>query len=407
MKTILAVLDYYLPGYKGGGPIRAISNLVDQMGDEYAFYILTRDRDLGDDAPYPSVQHGEWMPVGKTVVRYLAPEDMTLRGWRRVLTDRSLLARAGLRPTPIPSLSNTSTAGTQHSASLPDETALYLNSFFSVHSVRIMLLRWLRLIPRTPVILAPRGEFFPGALALKTRKKWLYLTVARLLRLYKDVIWQATAEDERKAILRIFPKVECHIAPDLTEQILTLPVPRKSDKLKAIFLSRIARNKNLDYALRLLAEVRANIQFDIYGPTEDQAYWQECQSLIAALPENVHVEYKGVVLPDDVLNTFAQYHLFLFPTQGENFGHVIWEALAGASLVLTSDQTPWHDLEAHGIGWTLPLDNPAAFLAALDEVTRMNSCEFTNRANTAQEYAMRVSKNDKALAYYHTLFNKA
>lgn len=34
----------------------------------------------------------------------------------------------------------------------------------------------------------------------------------------------------------------------------------------------------------------------------------------------------------EVVETFSQYDVFLFPTKGENYGHVIFEALAGGCM---------------------------------------------------------------------------
>ena len=38
-KKILCLTDHYLPGYKAGGPIRSIANLVEHLGDEFEIYI--------------------------------------------------------------------------------------------------------------------------------------------------------------------------------------------------------------------------------------------------------------------------------------------------------------------------------------------------------------------------------
>jgi hypothetical protein len=46
--TILILNEYYLPGYKAGGPIRSISNLVSWLGDDFNFKIITTDRDYLD-----------------------------------------------------------------------------------------------------------------------------------------------------------------------------------------------------------------------------------------------------------------------------------------------------------------------------------------------------------------------
>ena len=46
MSTILAFVDHFLPGFKAGGPVRTLANIVDRLGDEFEFKIVTRDRDL-------------------------------------------------------------------------------------------------------------------------------------------------------------------------------------------------------------------------------------------------------------------------------------------------------------------------------------------------------------------------
>ena len=39
--------DYYRPGYKGGGPIKSVENLVESLGENFSATILTSNRDLG------------------------------------------------------------------------------------------------------------------------------------------------------------------------------------------------------------------------------------------------------------------------------------------------------------------------------------------------------------------------
>ena len=374
MKKILIIADYYLPGYKGGGPIRTLANIVEWLGDEFEFYILTRDRDLGDEQPYTRISYGDWIAVGKAEVRYLAPEELKLSRWKRLLNTL-------------------------------DYDLIYLNSVFATISPQIMFLRYLRQIPRKPVLIAPRGEFYPGALALKVRKKRAYLFIARWLSLYKDVIWHASTEEESSTIRNIFPG-QYLVAPDLTSAAPSIS-RSISRPLRLIFLSRIARKKNLDFALRLLKDVTDDVLFDIYGPLEDRTYWEECQRLMTALPPNVTAAYKGEILPDQIILTFADYHLFLFPTHGENFGHVIWEALAAGCLVLTSDQTPWHDLETQQIGWTISLDNPEKYLEVLHELQQMDEDAYQQRSLAARQYAERIARDEATLEANRHLFRTA
>jgi len=56
---ILVVTGHYLPGFKAGGPLRSVANLVNCLRDEFEFLILTSDRDLGDTEAYPGTQYNE------------------------------------------------------------------------------------------------------------------------------------------------------------------------------------------------------------------------------------------------------------------------------------------------------------------------------------------------------------
>ena len=75
---VLVLADYYLPGFKAGGPIRSLANMVDRLGDEFAFKIVTRDRDAGDQRPCGGTVPNAWQPIGKARVLYLSPRQLSL-----------------------------------------------------------------------------------------------------------------------------------------------------------------------------------------------------------------------------------------------------------------------------------------------------------------------------------------
>jgi len=349
---ILIVASAYLPGFKAGGPIRSLANLVAHLGGEFDFRILTSDRDLGDAVPYADIQPDVWTEWGNNHVMYLSPDKQRLRSWRGLLTAL-------------------------------DYDVIYLNAFFSTFTIYTLLLRRLRQVPARPVILAPRGEFSPGALQLKWLKKRAFLLTAGFFGLYRNLLWQASSNFEAQEIrdltaqFRLDSEPAIIIAPNPPPKLLGNahnPALRnkKSGIAQFVFLSRIARKKNLHYALNLLCKVPWQVRFDIYGPIEDTGYWQECEQIIGTLPASVQVSYHGPVPADQVPATFASYHAFLFPTHGENFGHVILEALSAGCPVITSDQTPWRDLAARQAGWDLPLEQPDAFLQVIQQVIDMD-----------------------------------
>ena len=88
---------------------------------------------------------------------------------------------------------------------------------------------------------------------------------------------------------------------------------RDLDTLNVVFLSRIAKMKNLHYALEILKDSRININFDIWGPISDKQYWKKCQVFISNLPKNINVKYRGVIEQKLVYKILAKYDLFFSP----------------------------------------------------------------------------------------------
>ena len=122
------------------------------------------------------------------------------------------------------------------------------------------------------------------------------------------------------------------------------------------------------------------------------------------MPDNIKVRYKGELLPNDVIEMFSKYHLFFFPTRGENFGYVILEALMGGCPVMISDQTPWKDFERKGIGADIPLDDEKYFQTKLQEFVKMNNGELQSYSRNAFEYAKKYCNNKKNIAQSQELF---
>src|SRR5579859_3072185 len=85
--SVTVLVGHYLPGMKAGGPIRSIANLVEGLGDEIDFRIVTRDRDLGDTAPYRAIVPNRWTAIGKGQVRYTSAERLEPFSLARILRE--------------------------------------------------------------------------------------------------------------------------------------------------------------------------------------------------------------------------------------------------------------------------------------------------------------------------------
>lgn len=383
--VILVFTGYYIPSYRAGGPVRTISNLVDRLAGDFDFRIVTRDRDIGDGLAFDKISVGEWVEVGKAKVMYVNASRLRIRDVARIVRD------------------------TPHDV-------LYLNSFFDpVFTIPALLARRFGRLPGRPVVLAPRGEFSRGALGIKSTKKRVYIRLARLLRLYQGVTWQASSEYEIQDIRRAFvgtaeeaigsiKKAENMTQLQDAQKVLVASVDKESCGLRVCALARISPMKNLLFSLRILSRVSVPVVFSVYGPIEDEAYWGECQVLVGKLPKHINFQYMGQVGHSDVMKILQEHDLFFMPTLGENFGHVIYESLRAGLPVLISDQTPWRDLERKGVGWDIALTDEARFVRQIEEFSGLTLRQRQELSDRAAALARSISEDSGVLDRNKALF---
>jgi glycosyltransferase involved in cell wall biosynthesis len=284
---------------------------------------------------------------------------------------------------------------------------LLLNGFFDREfTIPALIMRKLGWIPRGPTLLSPHGEFSPGALCLKPKRKRTYLKLVRTLGLLSDVWLHATSPEEAKDFRQAFPFSRGILVAPIVRTLCRMQPPREilSDRIKLTILGRVDRVKNVDYAIEVLSAVRTQVCFDIYGPITDQKYWEKCKQSIAKLPPNVEVRYLGSIPNSEVNRTLSSYDLFFLPTRGENFGQAIFDAFEAGLPVLISDTTPWRDLEHLEAGWSLPLSDPSAFASVIERITQMNSAERTRLRLGARRVAERYVNNDELAGSYRQMF---
>lgn len=376
---VICVVDYYLPGFKGGGPIRTIANLRRQLSESVEIAIFTRDRDLGSGSRYKGIHPDNWINAEDGPIYYASPSEFSAAGLKRAIGRRRF-------------------------------DILYLNSFFGFRSSIQMYFRFRRSVPNMPILLAPRGEFSAGALSLKRLKKLVFLKLCKALGLYRDINWHASTEEERDDIVHQFPTAanRIQVAKDPVDIGVAIdgadrPSPSPSGQLRLAFISRISPMKNLDGLLRILATVTHRTELDIFGPIEDPGHWRHCQELIDALPSCVTAAYKGALEPDAVSPVFAEYDLFALPSHGENFGHVIFEALRAGTPVLLSNHTHWKADPAGAVS-VVPLVNKGDWTTYLSAAAARSIEEKLLLRKASRAYAEEIAKNSDVVSENLSMF---
>ena len=368
---ILIFTDSFLPGFKGGGPITSISNLVNLLSKYFDILICTRNHDFGESNPYQNIVYDQITNYKEYNVIYLSKMDKS--NISRVINEFN-----------------------------PD--LLYLNSFFSKTTLIVMLLNKFNF--RKKIIVAPRGELQVNALNIKKTKKSIYLFLYKLFGFYKNIFFHSTDIIETNSIKELF------YTNDITELQNSVkinkfdPLIKNKNELKMIFVSRVSRKKNLHFALNILKEIKYNISLDIYGPKEDIEYWNECENIIKTLPNNIKVTYKGSLAQNQIVEKMREYHCFFFPTLSENFGHVIVEAMQAGLIPIISNQTPWIKLNEVNAGWDIKLDDKNQYIQAIEELYTMDKEEYTNKSLSIMKYIHDKLDMDKLTIEYINFFNK-
>lgn len=371
-KRILILIDWFDPAYKAGGPIRSTVNFISHLHEDFELFVLTGNRDLGSIEPLPGIVSDSWVDYNK-IAQVMYSSKGQLNGKQLLSVIQSLE---------------------------PDH--IYLNSFFSKKFTLLPL--WLKKkgAIRQSIVLAPRGMLKESALAFKSLKKKCFLFLFRMAGIHRLVKFQATDEQEKKDILKNFHDAEVILAPNLPGPVRDQPAKliKKKDELKVLFVGRVHPIKNLLYFLTILKNIKNTVTCTIIGMNEDPGYWNQCIKQISELPPSITVNYLGEQAHHRILEEIARHHIFALPTQGENFGHAIFESLSHGRPVLISDQTPWRGLEPQKAGWDIPLAMPAAFTASLETALTWDQQEFEKWVNGSSALAKNfIGQSDIRMNY--------
>jgi glycosyltransferase involved in cell wall biosynthesis len=248
----------------------------------------------------------------------------------------------------------------------------------------------------------------PSALKYKSLKKQVFLRGIQLLGWAKRMVFHATDEEEATDVRNVFGQAQpVIIGPNLPKPIPETVPPelhKVAGKLKMIFVARVVPIKNLDLVLSALKEVHQEILLSVVGPAEDKPYLQTMQELVLTLPANVQIDFKGAFPAVEIEHMLASHHVFILPTQGENFGHAIFEALQAGTPVIISDQTPWKGLLDHHAGMDLSLDKPEDFADAIRLFADMDQRTYNLWSKGAFDFALNFMHQSDYLAAYQRLF---
>ncbi len=373
LRRILVFAPSFYPAVRAGGPARSLTNLVRELESEFIIDVVTSDRDLGEAEPFAGLS-GRRVTRGLTTVYYLDTSSTN-----QIVALLKKLARNRY-------------------------DLIVVNSIWEHrYALTPVLLASLRVL-KGPVLLLPRGELEPGALALKSRKKRLAGPAFRAAYRHGVSVFGATSRDEADNIRAWFPgRPVVTTTNDHPDSIRWGEPTNSRPQLNVLFLSRVDRKKGLRELLRGLQGTTRGIHLSIVGPANDPEYWQECEQAITQLPEHVVVTRCELAERHEIPSLLWNADCMVLLTAGENYGHVIAESLQAGCPVITTPTTPWTDVIRGGGGKIVENRDDAAEVArVLDRWAGKTTDEFAEARHQAraafEEFSARSGPNVIELA---------
>lgn len=331
LPKVLIFYDHFAPAWKAGGPVQSLVNLVEATGDTYQYFVCCAAHEMHETAPLPGVKVNRWNEWrGKAQVFYRQ------RGLYADLSPSALLQ--AVQP-----------------------SVVYINGIYSLHY------NWLpfwsairyRNVQKPPtIVVAARGMLHPGALAQKAWKKRIFLWLFKMSGWQYRVRWHATDAMEAAYIRKVLgQRCDVRVAGNFPKRVKPQTIAEKlPGRLVLGTIALISPMKNHLAVLEALHAVQGQVEWHIWGPVKEEAYWETCRQAIATLPQNIIVHYHGELSPEATEEALRCIQVFIMPSESENYGHALMEALGAGRPVITTDTTPFLHLAQSKAGITVPYD---------------------------------------------------
>jgi glycosyltransferase involved in cell wall biosynthesis len=213
---------------------------------------------------------------------------------------------------------------------------------------------------RVKLVISPRGALSRYAMSHGSRLKKIVWPLLQHPALSAADCFHATALSEYQDIRRLGFKQPVAVIPNGIDTPADVSRVEKEGRT-LLFVGRIHPIKGLPSLLHAWKEVSHEFpQWDLsivgsdagyYGST---GYLNELRELAADLKLD-RVQFMGEVLGDEKWRVYRSAELFVLPTNSENFGLAVAEALSIGLPAIVTKGAPWSPLAEKSAGWWIEI----------------------------------------------------
>lgn len=338
---ILFVTQYYYPNLAAGGPvvkIRALcEHLVSRGHSVTVVTVASEDNSFGSATPWASVEE---MQEGFTIIRLRT-------AWRYRATTLN------------PAIWDVA----RREAQCADVVHL-----FGYYDLLGPVVAYFARKHRVPYVSEPMGMYVPIVRSLAKKRLYHFILGRTLMNGASRIIATSSLEKNELAQAGLPPaKVfERRNGVELSE-FATMPSRGRlrrqlgiaENERVVLYFGRITPKKNPDLLMRAFArENPADSRLVLAGPGEPN-YLDALKKLQAALHLGQRVIFAGPLYGEGKLSAFADADLFILPSQSENFGNSVAEAVAANVPVVITDRCGIAPYIVDRVGLVVPPDESA------------------------------------------------
>lgn len=242
-----------------------------------------------------------------------------------------------------------------------------------------------------PYVISPHGMLYSNALK---RSKWKKIPLEIIW--FKNDILKAscicvTCEEEMRQVRKYGYSGPIALIgnPIVVPQYIgdiNLSYNLKSHHSTIGFLGRLHPIKQVELIFHGLSisKFKHNVKVVIIGDG-DAAYKEFLHKEVNRLGLAGQVEFKGFINGREKFELLSRLSALFVPSDMENFGMIIPEALLVNTPVMASLGTPWEALNTHGCGWWTEA-SPESISQVIDQIVGMSPADLKSMGKRGAQY---------------------
>lgn len=184
--------------------------------------------------------------------------------------------------------------------------------------------------------------------------KYFFRKIFLILVRNRNFAFVVASESEKLSICKQIPGLELAVIGLGVNYTGTPRVRRdKPTPLKLVSVSRIAQKKRIDIcieALRLLRDKGISAELHIAGEGDEEIL-ESLRELVSSFELEKYVYFYGHLNRNELLNLMPEMHIFLLPSENENFAIAVAEAICDGLPTIVSTNVAMHTfVQAHETG---------------------------------------------------------